>query len=178
MKFPNEVFKLSFNIAGAEYKKVRFLILQNLKFLPTKIAANKHSLHSPLLLTQKPQSLCKRRGNKQVFYVLAMALSSTFSYNFCLKSKSSQSQSNSVSAGVNGKAGLPLKQVRTKVFMSNPLIVNQTQTKVSNRRIGDHHPNLWADDFIQSLPNHPYQARSHFFLLSSLVSLLSSSLFY
>nr|BAI53108.1 Terpinolene [Chamaecyparis obtusa] len=90
-----------------------------------------------------------------------MALSSTISSNFCLKSHPSQSkpQAHSHNVTVNGRAGLPLKR-RTKVFMFNPLIVNQahvTQTELPQRRIGNHHPNLWGDDFIQSLPNHPYQ---------------------
>nr|QHZ00924.1 terpene synthase 17 [Taiwania cryptomerioides] len=41
----------------------------------------------------------------------------------------------------------------------NP-VVNQALFKdeIPLRRTGNHHPNLWGDDFIQSLPKHPYEA--------------------
>ncbi|XP_057831923.2 alpha pinene synthase, chloroplastic [Cryptomeria japonica] len=92
-----------------------------------------------------------------------MALSSTFSSNLSLGLKSQHTQSQSQSQSQSHTFQLCCKTLplmrRTKANMFNP-IVNQalTTTEVPQRRIGKHHPNLWADEFIQSLPNHPYQA--------------------
>ncbi|XP_059072444.1 alpha pinene synthase, chloroplastic-like isoform X2 [Cryptomeria japonica] len=51
-------------------------------------------------------------------------------------------------------------------------IVNQALSKVEIplRRTGKHHPNLWGDDFIQSLPKHPYEAPLYAERCGSLIS--------
>ncbi|XP_059072438.1 alpha pinene synthase, chloroplastic-like [Cryptomeria japonica] len=82
-----------------------------------------------------------------------MALITTFSPNlgFCLKSHPAKSHNLQVCS-----KAVPLIP-RKKLIKP---IVNQALSKVEIplRRTGKHHPNLWGDDFIQSLPKHPYEA--------------------
>nr|AIO10962.1 terpene synthase [Taiwania cryptomerioides] len=84
-----------------------------------------------------------------------MALISNFHSSLSLCPKSQPTQSPAVQ--LCSKA-LPLMR-RAKL---NP-IVSQALTKneVPLRRTGNHHPNLWGDDSIQSLPKHPFEVPSY-----------------